>query len=144
MNRMKKHPKTGRFVKHSKPNICTIKGCNKPVRGKGFCNTHYLRLVRYGDPHSRLKAANGEGGLANGYRKITIDGYRTYEHRHVMEQHLNRPLHDDEIVHHKDGDKLNNSIRNLELTSRREHVKHHPEVTANLKLGPQIRWRTRN
>lgn len=143
MDRIKKHPKTGKFVKHSKPNICTIKDCDNRVRGKGFCNTHYLRLVRYGDPHFRRKAANGEGGIsAQGYKEITIDGKRILKHRYVMERHLDRPLRSYEIVHHKDGNKLNNSIKNLELTARDEHVKHHPEILDNLKLGPKSRRRT--
>lgn len=32
------------------------------------------------------------------------------------------------IVHHKDGDKLNNSPSNLELLHRREHAKHHHDL----------------
>jgi len=29
---------------------CSIRGCGKPVRGHGFCNAHYLRWYRFGDP----------------------------------------------------------------------------------------------
>ena len=36
-----------------------------------------------------------------------------YEHRYLVEQALGRLLSKDEIVHHKDGNKLNNSIDNL-------------------------------
>lgn len=47
------------------------------------------------------------------------------EHRYLMAIHLNRTLEYDEIVHHKDGDGLNNDLSNLELIRRGEHSKHH-------------------
>jgi hypothetical protein len=37
------------------------------------------------------------------------------EHRLVMEEHLGRPLKPSEQVHHRDGDRTNNDISNLEL-----------------------------
>lgn len=30
--------------------ICLVDGCNKFVKGLGFCGSHYARLKRYGDP----------------------------------------------------------------------------------------------
>lgn len=32
--------------------MCTVDGCDRPIRNKaqGLCNSHYLRLRRYGDP----------------------------------------------------------------------------------------------
>lgn len=40
--------------------VCSIPECDKPVRNRGYCLAHYKRLLRYGDPNIRLKAANGE------------------------------------------------------------------------------------
>lgn len=47
------------------------------------------------------------------------------EHRLVMEDYLGRYLDPDEIVHHVDGVKNNNSIDNLELCSLKAHTAWH-------------------
>lgn len=71
------------------------------------------------------------------YRK---GGYRTIrEHIFVMECHLKRGLKKGEVVHHIDGDKKNNSLENLYLTSVAEHNKLHAEseniIFELVKLG---------
>ena len=37
------------------------------------------------------------------------------KHRYIMQQHLGRALEEYEQVHHKDGNKQNNLIENLEI-----------------------------
>ncbi len=51
-------------------------------------------------------------------------GY-VYVHRIVMEMKLGRLLSRDEVVHHRDGDKHNNSPENLEVSSRSHHASNH-------------------
>ena len=46
-------------------------------------------------------------------------------HRWVMEQHLKRRLKKGEIVHHKNGNKLDNRIENLEKVDFLDHIKIH-------------------
>ena len=46
-------------------------------------------------------------------------------HRLVMEKHLGRELTRDEVVHHKDGNRRNNALENLELMTKKEHDAHH-------------------
>ena len=54
----------------------------------------------------------------------TKNGY-ILEHRYIIEQHLGRLLSPNEVVHHKDGNKKNNNIDNLEIMSNSEHSKFH-------------------
>lgn len=46
---------------------------------------------------------------------VSVNGEPILEHRHVMETVLGRRLTEFENVHHKNGDKLNNDVSNLEL-----------------------------
>lgn len=46
-------------------------------------------------------------------------------HRAIMEEKLGRRLAPDEIVHHKDGNKQNNDIENLEVLPWGEHSRIH-------------------
>ncbi len=70
-----------------------------------------------------LKGHNnrGTGHINQGYRRLTRNGVRQYEHRIVMERDLGRRLYDDEVVHHKNHDRLDNRIENLEVMTFEEH-----------------------
>lgn len=53
------------------------------------------------------------------------DGTYKQNHRIIIESFIGRPLSEDEIIHHIDGDKKNNDISNLAIVSRSEHAKIH-------------------
>jgi hypothetical protein len=59
------------------------------------------------------------------YRKGGYSHIR--EHQYIMEMNLGRRLEKGEIVHHIDGNKRNNSLDNLYLTTVEEHNKLHAE-----------------
>jgi len=95
-------------------------GCPEPAYARGWCRLHWQRVFKLGyadaGPVGLMKAAAGEGGGdGRGYRVITVNGQRHYEHRWVMEQTLGRPLWPDEEVHHKNLIRDDNDPSNLEL-----------------------------
>ncbi len=62
------------------------------------------------------------------YKTIQINKKTVRLHRYLMEQELGRKISFNEIVHHKDGNKLNNDINNLKLVTRAEHILMHPNI----------------
>lgn len=71
------------------------------------------------------------------YEKIRINKSKTRDkHRIIMEESLGRKLNRNEVVHHINGNKKDNSLENLELMSLSEHSKLHH---LGLKLNKEIR-----
>ena len=51
-----------------------------------------------------------------GYVRVLVEpGKWMLEHRHVLGRHLGRPLERHESVHHRNGDRQDNDLANLEL-----------------------------
>jgi hypothetical protein len=60
------------------------------------------------------------------YKKVKLpDGTTRDQHRLVMESLIGRKLLRSEHIHHKDGNKQNNDISNLEILSSSQHAKKH-------------------
>lgn len=68
------------------------------------------------------------------YPTIQVNKKQWRVHRAIMEQHIGRSLLSNELVHHKNGDKHDNRIDNLEIVTREEHKKLHPEIGVKTQL----------
>lgn len=74
----------------------------------------------------------------DGYVQITGGGLNILEHRMIMEQHLGRKLEPREHVHHKNDDRTDNRLENLEVLDIVDHaIEHGP------KKDP-TKWQTLN
>lgn len=67
----------------------------------------------------------------NGYIFWRENGKRIWEHRTIMEQFLGRKLSKNEIVHHKNNNRSDNRIENLQILNQSEHMNIHRDK----KLG---------
>lgn len=84
---------------------------------------HAERVKKYGvpgEPGPRKAKAGSSAWRVNreGYVQRSRDGGLQLQHRFVMEERLGRPLWPDETVHHKNGDRSDNRLENLELWSK--------------------------
>ena len=88
---------------------------------------------------------NQDNNKKQGKTYIDENGYRRFSdsnklvHRYVVEKKIGRKLRKEEIVHHKNRNKLDNSPDNLEVfANQEEHEKHHRETDFLFKLNRRI------
>lgn len=103
--------------------------CSKSCVWKGTRGPEFnARIAR--ESAARRSATQRGRGEGRTYRKLN----GRHEHRVVAEQELGRPLRPGEVVHHKDGNKLNNAPENLVVMTQAEHMREHGLAVPGMDL----------
>ena len=130
-------PLQGYGSKTARVSCCVVPQCEKRPVNRGMCSTHTQQRASglIDDQGNQLREKKAWRRPRTTERWLMADGYvlieapeghprarhdgSVLEHRHVVEQYLGRYIEDWEIVHHKDGNRQNNIISNLELLDGR-------------------------
>lgn len=122
-------------------NDCSIDDCHRPRKTRGWCEPHYKRWRRHGDPEARAWHATPEGAFlartepllwdgcliwtggrtSSGYGHISVHGTVMPAHRYAWER-VNGPIPDGMVVDHRyHCDRACVEVGHLRLATRVEN-----------------------
>jgi len=135
---------------------CSIEGCERPRKARGWCGTHWLRWRKHGSPHvARAYARSPEesflarteplpwsgcliwtGALSDtGYGSIVVDGKTRYAHRYAYERE-HGPIPDGMAVDHMyHCDRACVEVSHLRLATQSENGFNRKGATVASKTG---------
>ena len=106
--------------------VCDVEDCGRKRYGRGLCIAH-LRMQKAGKPLRPVRDVKEwpDGTVrpgSNGYMRIRMRNHPNVTkngwlglHTYVMSESLGRALLPGESVHHKNGNRADNRLENLEL-----------------------------
>lgn len=97
------------------------------AHGPRFCSVQCTGAAQRGSANPAY--VNGRHVDKMGYMRVRVGGHYVLEHRLIMEQIIGRPLTRVEVVHHRNRDRLDNRIENLQLLANQaEHMAIHAQM----------------
>lgn len=106
-----------------------------------FRHPYYMRLYAktFCGPSCYADFRRSGSVDAKGYAVTSINGRKRKAHRLVMEAHLGRALLPTEVVHHKNGNKQDNRLANLEVVDHTTHSIEHNLLSWDLPKAVAMR-----
>ena len=127
--RQKCGPCIGRDYREKVGNKCA--DCGKVIKpGAARCKPHQAKIKRESSAGSRTP--KGYVILSRPEHPNARVNGQIFEHILVMSEHIGRPLLPEENVHHKNGDRADNRIENLELWSKSQ--------PAGQRVEDKVKW----
>lgn len=133
---------------------CSIENCGLAHQAKGFCDKHYRRFKKTGDPTSARKLASSteeaftirsiqtETGCYRWDGAVDTTGYaimadacrKMGAHRYAWER-VNGPIPDGKVIDHICGTRSCTKVEHLRITTQKQNCENRSALSANNTSG---------